>query len=63
VVGKGAVWVFDGRITHSNAGEAAEEDVLAITDSAVHVLPCDYSFDLESLRPHKPDGSQVQGRS
>lgn len=63
VIGQGAVFVFDGRITHSNAGEAEDEDVLAVTDVAVHVLPRDYSFDFETLRPHKPDGTELAGRS
>jgi cyanophycinase len=63
VIGQGAVFVFDGRITHSNAGEADDEDVLAVTDVAVHVLPRDYSFDFETLRPHKPDGTELAGRS
>lgn len=63
VIGQGAVFVFDGRITHSSAGEAEEEEVMALTDIAVHVLPRDYSFDFETMRPHKPDGTELAGRS
>ena len=63
VFGAGAVFVLDGTVTHSNAADAAEEDVLAMTDSLLHVLPEGYSFDLTSMRPLLPDGSPLPHRS
>jgi cyanophycinase len=66
VLGKGAVFVFDGRVTHSNAAETGDRDVLAVTDSLVHVLPATYGFHLRRKRPLLPSGkvivSRMQGR-
>jgi cyanophycinase len=62
VVGRGAAYVFDGTVTHTNAPEAGDDDVLAMTDSAMHVLPSGYSFDLRSKRPMLRDGSAVPPR-
>ncbi|HKO56169.1 MAG TPA: cyanophycinase [Thermoanaerobaculia bacterium] len=62
VIGEGAVFVFDGRVTHSNAADAEEEEVLAVTDVVVHVLPHDYSFDMKTQRPLKPDGTALPKR-
>ena len=59
VVGNGAVFVFDGTVTHSNAPDAGDEDIIAITDSAMHVLPEGYSFDLKRKRPILPDGKEI----
>jgi cyanophycinase len=59
VCGNGAVFVFDGTVTHTNAPEAASEDVIAMTDSSMHVLPNGYSFDLKTKRPILPDGTAV----
>ncbi|HEY0142290.1 MAG TPA: cyanophycinase [Thermoanaerobaculia bacterium] len=59
VIGSGAVFVFDGTVTHSNAPEAGDEDVIAMTDSAMHVLPSGYSFDLTTKRPILPNGERV----
>jgi cyanophycinase len=60
VIGKGAVFVFDGRVTHSNAAEASDDEVLALTDSALHVLPTGYGFDLETKRPLLPNGKAIE---
>ena len=59
VIGNGAVFVFDGTVTHSNAPEAGDDDIIAMTDSALHVLPSGYSFDLKTKRPLLPDGTEV----
>jgi cyanophycinase len=62
VVGEGATFVCDGTVTYSNAADAGEEDVLAMTDSLLHILPAGYSFDIASKRPLLPDGRTIQGR-
>ena len=54
VIGAGAAFVFDGTVTHSNAPDVAEDDVIAMTDAAVHVLPEGYFFDLVHKRPMLP---------
>lgn len=59
VLGKNAVYVFDGRVTHSNAPDVGDDEVLALTDSTVHALPEGYGFDLQTKRPILPDGEQV----
>jgi cyanophycinase len=58
-LGKGAVMIFDGRVSHSSAAEAGEDEILAATDAVVHVLAPGYGFDLRTLRPLLPDGSPV----
>lgn len=58
VVGTGAVVVFDGRISHSNADDAAPEDILALTDATVHVLAPRYGFDLSRMRPLLPESDR-----
>lgn len=62
VLGSGAVTVFDGRVTHTNAPDSGATDVLAITDSVIHVLPDGYGFDLKSLRPLMPSGEEIPRR-
>lgn len=59
VVGSGAVMVFDGRVSFSNTADVGEEDVLALTDSTVHVLADGYGFDLRTKRPLRPDGKEI----
>ncbi|HEX2061619.1 MAG TPA: cyanophycinase [Thermoanaerobaculia bacterium] len=59
VVGNGAVFVFDGTVTHTNAPEAGDDDVIAMTDSAMHVLPAGYAFNLKTKRPILPNGEVV----
>lgn len=60
VLGEGVVTVFDGRVSHTSAPDAAREDALAITDSVIHVLPAGYGFDLEAMRPRLPGGETVR---
>ena len=59
VLGENAVMVFNGHVTHSSAPRAADEDVLALTDALVHVLPKGYGFNLQTHRPLLRDGSEV----
>lgn len=59
VIGNGAVFVFDGRVTHTNAPEVSDDEVLALTDSYLHVLPAGYGFDLETKRPILPNGKEI----
>ena len=62
VIGSAAVFVFDGTVTHTNAPEAGDHDVIAMTDSAMHVLPAGYGFDLRTKRPILPGGERVPAR-
>lgn len=59
VLGEAAVMVFNGHVTHSSAPRASDEDVLALTDALVHVLPKGYGFDLQTHRPILPSGDRV----
>lgn len=59
VLGENAVYVFDGRVTHSNAAEAGDQDTLALTDSVIHALPDGYGFDLRTKRPLLPSGEPI----
>ena len=59
VIGSGAVFVFDGTVTYTNAPDAADEDVIAMCDSMMHVLPAGYGFDLTTKRPILPGGATV----
>jgi cyanophycinase len=63
VIGEGAVFVFDGKVTHSNAAEAGDEEILAVTDVLMHVLPPGYRFDLRTKRPQKPDRTIIEKRT
>jgi cyanophycinase len=45
VLGKGAVTVLDGRVGYSNAADAGDNDILALSGVTLHVLPSGYSFD------------------
>lgn len=58
VLGSGAVTVFDGRVHYTNAAEAKEDEVLAVSGVQLHVLPRDYGFDLNEMRIMKPDESK-----
>jgi cyanophycinase len=61
VIGSGVVFVFDGRVTHSNAAQATEDDPLALLDVKVHVLPEGYGFNLKNKRPILPKQSRESG--
>lgn len=62
VIGNGAVFVFDGTVTHTNAPEAGDDDIIAMTDSTMHVLPNGYGFDLRTKRPLLPDGTEIRAK-
>ncbi|MGN6186244.1 MAG: cyanophycinase [Thermoanaerobaculia bacterium] len=62
VIGNGAVFVFDGTVTHTNAPEAGDDDIIAMTDSMMHVLPNGYGFDLRTKRPLLPDGTEISAK-
>jgi cyanophycinase len=62
VLGEGAAFVFDGAVTHSNAPEVYDDEVIAMTDAMVHVLPAKYGFDLRTKRPILPNRRQVPPR-
>jgi cyanophycinase len=62
VLGHGAVFIFDGLVTHSNAAERKDKEVITITDSIVHVLGEGYGFDLKKLRPLRPNGKAIKAR-
>lgn len=63
VGGDGAVFVVDGTVTHTNAPDVADDEVIAMTDSLLHVLPAGYCFDLKTKRPIVADGKVVAKRS
>ena len=54
VLGRGAVLAFDGRVSHSNAADVGADEILALTDAKIHVLPTGYGFDLATERPLLP---------
>ena len=59
VVGEGVVMVFNGRVTHTNAPDASDDETLAITDAVIHTLPHGYGFNLRTKRPILPDGEEI----
>lgn len=54
VVGSGAVTIFDGRVSFSNAADAGEHDIIALSGVTVHVLPRGYGFDPYAMALLKP---------
>ena len=61
VIGSGVVFVFDGRVTHSNAAQVSDTAPLALTDVRVHVLPEGYGFNFKTKRPIIPKGNRESG--
>jgi len=61
VLGAGVVFIFDGRVSHTNASQVKDTDPLALTDAKVHVLPAGYGFSLKSKRPVIPKGRRTSG--
>lgn len=59
VIGEGVVMVFNGRVSHTNAPNASDDQPLAITDAAIHTLPAGYGFDLRTKRPLLPGGEVI----
>lgn len=62
VIGEGAVTVFNGRVTHTNAPQAAGDQTLTLTDCVVHVLGEGYGFDLKTKRPTLPGGEEIPAK-
>jgi cyanophycinase len=62
VLGKRAVLVFDGRVSHSNTSDTEPEDPIALIGSTLHVLPPGYGFDLRAKRAILPDGTLAPDR-
>jgi len=63
VIGRGAVFVFDGRVTHTSAPNVTEDEVITLTDSLMHILGAGYGFDLTSKRPILRDGARIPGEA
>jgi cyanophycinase len=61
VLGRGVVFVFDGRVSHTNAAQVTDRDPLALTDCKVHVLPAGYAFSLKNRRPIIPKTTRKSG--
>jgi cyanophycinase len=61
VLGRGVVFVFDGRVSHTNVAQVSDRDPLALTDCKVHVLPAGYGFNFKNRRPIVPKGSRKSG--
>ena len=55
VLGSGAVTVFDGRVSYSNAADAGDHDIIALSGVTVHVLPRGFGFDPFAMRLLPPD--------
>ncbi|HSU14194.1 cyanophycinase [Longimicrobium sp.] len=60
VIGEGAVMVLGGRVTHTNAPTAGDDDIIAVTDSLVHILADGYGFDVKRGRPLLPGGTVIE---
>lgn len=60
VIGRGVVMVFNGRVSHTNAPDASDDETLAITDAVIHTLPDGYGFDLRTKRPLLPGGVPIE---
>lgn len=56
VLGSGAVTIFDGRIDYTNAADAADDEVLAVSGVKVHVLPRGFGFDPREMKMLLPNG-------
>ncbi len=54
VVGRGNVFIFDGRIDHSNIADVAETEAVSLTGSKLHVLSHGYGLDLKTIEPIVP---------
>lgn len=57
VLGRGNVFVFDGRIRHSNVADVAEDEPVAMTYSTLHVLAAGYGMNLRSMEPVLPQAA------
>jgi cyanophycinase len=60
VIGEGAVMVLGGRVSHTNAPDAGDDETLALTDTVVHILADAYGYDLVEGRPLLPNGDPIE---
>jgi cyanophycinase len=60
VIGEGAVMVLGGRVSHTNAPSAGDDDTLALTDTVVHILADGYGYDTVEGRPLLPNGDPIE---
>ena len=52
VIGEGGVTIVDGNfISHTNVSELSKDEILAITDVKLHILPKGYSYNLKDKAP------------
>ena len=54
VLGRGNVFVFDGRVRHSNVADIPADTPIAMTYSTLHVLAAGYGMDLRTMEPTLP---------
>lgn len=50
VLGSGAVTVLDGHVSYSNAADAPDDAILAMSGVTLHVLPRGFAFDLHARK-------------
>ena len=52
VIGSNAVTILDGvHLSHTNVSESYPDDILALTDVTLHILPHGYEFDIRNRVP------------
>lgn len=54
VIGRGNVFIFDGRIDHTNVANVSERDAMSLLGSTLHVLSAGYGMDLTTMEPTLP---------
>jgi cyanophycinase len=54
VIGRGNVFIFAGRIDHTNVANVAENEAVATLGSTLHVLCHGYGMDLHAMEPTLP---------
>jgi cyanophycinase len=55
VIGRGNVFLFDGRIDHSNIADVVENEAVSLIGTRLHVLSHGYGMDLTTLKPIVPE--------
>jgi cyanophycinase len=58
VVGRGNVFIFDGRVRHSNVADVPEDEAIAMTHSTLHVLAAGYGLNLTTMEPTLPEAAE-----
>jgi len=63
VIGTNSVTIVDGMgVTYTNVSEIERQDVLALTQVTLHILPAGFSFDLKERRPLFPAAKNNPGK-